>query len=248
MGEARIELLQLTKTFRIARGEVPVLRGLNLALDPSGITVLVGRSGCGKTTLLRLMAGLLAPTSGRIAMPEGLKTGMVFQEARLMPWLTCEKNVTLGLKRPPPGKARDMLRLVGLEGFAGAYPAQLSGGMQQRAALARTLMRDAGLLLMDEPFAALDSFTRETMQQELLRIRRERGCGVILVTHSIDEALILGERIVLLSGGTAVRDYALPRQSGARDILSPPFLRVKKDILTTMKELEIQAEKEGPSK
>jgi sulfonate transport system ATP-binding protein len=155
-----------------------------------------------------------------------------------MPWLTCEKNVTLGLRHPPAGKVRDMLRLVGLEGFAGAYPAQLSGGMQQRAALARTLMRDAGLILMDEPFAALDSFTRETMQQELLRIRRERGCGVILVTHSIDEALILGERVVLLSGGVAARDWVLPRQEGARDLLSPPYLDLKKDILKTMKRLE----------
>ena len=154
-----------------------------------------------------------------------------------MPWLTAERNVTLGIRHPSPEKARDMLRLVGLTGFERAYPAQLSGGMQQRAALARTLMRDAQLILMDEPFAALDSFTRETMQKELLRIRREKGCGVILVTHNIDEALILGDRIVLLSGGQAARSYELPRQDGCRDILSEPFLSIKKSVIEAMKSL-----------
>lgn len=223
-----IRISGLCKAFRIDGAQVEVLKNLDLALDAHGVTALVGRSGCGKTTLLRLLAGLLQPDSGRISLPDGLNMGIMFQEARLMPWLTTERNVTLGIRHPSPEKARDMLRLVGLTGFERAYPAQLSGGMQQRAALARTLMRDAQLILMDEPFAALDSFTRETMQKELLRIRRENGCGVVLVTHSIDEALILSDRIVLLSGGQAARSYDLPRQDGCRDILTEPFLSIKK--------------------
>lgn len=237
MADNLIRIQDLCKTFRIEGREVPVFQDLNLDLDASGFTVIVGRSGCGKTTLLRLLAGLLAPTSGSILSPENLKVGMMFQEARLMPWLTCEKNVTLGMKHPPVEKTQDMLRLVGLSGFEKAYPAQLSGGMQQRAALARTLIRDANLILMDEPFASLDSFTRESMQKELLRIRRENQCGVVLVTHNIDEALILGERIVLLSGGKAARDYRLPEQDDDRDILSEPFLSIKKSVIETMKSL-----------
>lgn len=235
MAEIRIE--QLSKRFRIEGRDVEVLNELTLNLDASGFTVLVGRSGCGKTTLLRLLAGLLPADSGAIHLPDGLKIGMMFQEARLMPWLTVEKNVTLGMKHPSAEKTHDMLRLVGLSSFEKAYPSQLSGGMQQRAALARTLMRDTGLILMDEPFAALDSFTRETMQKELLRIRRENGCGVILVTHNIDEALILGERIVLLSGGKAARTYDLPEQDDRRDILSEPFLGIKKSVIEAMKSL-----------
>lgn len=232
-----IRISRLCKAFRIEGRAVDVLQNLDLTLDARGFTVLVGRSGCGKTTLLRLLAGLLQPDSGQISLPEGLNMGIMFQEARLMPWLTAERNVTLGIRHPSPDKARDMLRLVGLSGFERAYPAQLSGGMQQRAALARTLMRDAQLILMDEPFAALDSFTRETMQKELLRIRRENGCGVILVTHNIDEALILGDRIVLLSGGQAACSYELPRQDGRRDILTEPFLSIKKSVIEAMKSL-----------
>ena len=232
-----IRISRLCKAFRIEGRAVDVLQNLDLTLDARGFTVLVGRSGCGKTTLLRLLAGLLQPDSGQISLPEGLNMGIMFQEARLMPWLTAERNVTLGVRHPSPEKARDMLRLVGLAGFERAYPAQLSGGMQQRAALARTLMRDAQLILMDEPFAALDSFTRETMQKELLRIRREKGCGVVLVTHSIDEALILSDRIVLLSGGQAARSYDLPRQDGCRDILTEPFLSIKKSVMEAMKSL-----------
>ena len=232
-----IRISRLCKAFRIEGRAVDVLQNLDLTLDARGFTVLVGRSGCGKTTLLRLLAGLLQPDSGQISLPEGLNMGIMFQEARLMPWLTAERNVTLGIRHPSPEKARDMLRLVGLAGFERAYPAQLSGGMQQRAALARTLMRDAQLILMDEPFAALDSFTRETMQKELLRIRREKGCGVVLVTHSIDEAMILADRIVLLSGGRAARSYDLPAQDGCRDILTEPFLSIKQSVMEAMKSL-----------
>ncbi len=185
-------------TFQIDGGTVRVFEKLNLQIDPSEFTVLIGKSGCGKTTLLRLIAGLEQPTGGEIMIPPELKIGTVFQEARLMPWLTCEKNVLLGLKDKSKKDAAEILNLVGLQGFEKAYPSQLSGGMKQRAALARTLIRSSNLLLMDEPFSALDDNTRAALQQELLRIRKETGAGIIFVTHNIEEATTLGDRIITL--------------------------------------------------
>lgn len=185
-------------TFRIDGGSVKVFEKLNLQISPTEFTVLIGKSGCGKTTLLRLIAGLEQPTGGEIEIPPELKIGTVFQEARLMPWLNCEKNVLLGLKNKSKKDAAEILELVGLKGFEKAYPSQLSGGMKQRAALARTLIRNSNLLLMDEPFSALDDSTRASLQQELLRIRKETGAGIIFVTHNIEEATTLGDRIITL--------------------------------------------------
>lgn len=185
-------------TFPIDGGSVKVFEKLNLQISPTEFTVLIGKSGCGKTTLLRLIAGLEQPTGGEIEIPPELKIGTVFQEARLMPWLNCEKNVLLGLKNKSRKDAAEILELVGLKGFEKAYPSQLSGGMKQRAALARTLIRNSNLLLMDEPFSALDNNTRTSLQQELLRIRKETGAGIIFVTHNIEEATTLGDRIITL--------------------------------------------------
>ncbi len=235
MPDCSIYFEHLAMRFEIEDREHEVFEDLNLCMDPKAFTVLLGRSGCGKTTLLRLLSGLIEPSAGSIHKPEDLQMGMMFQEARLMPWLNCEKNVTLGMKKPDMQRVRDILKLVGLEGFGGAYPNQLSGGMQQRAALARTLIRDSKLILMDEPFAALDAFTRQSMQQELLRIRRESGCGVILVTHNIDEALLLADRILLLQEGKALRDYTLPPQNGGRDILTEPYIGIKKEVQELLK-------------
>lgn len=185
-------------TYKIDGREIRVFEQFDLEIDPSAFTVLIGKSGSGKTTLLRLIAGLETPTAGKLSIPPSLRIGMMFQEARLMPWLTCEKNVLLGLPKDSRKEARDILRLVGLEGFEKAFPYQLSGGMQQRAALARTLMRKANYLLMDEPFGALDAITRKQMQQELLRIRAETNAGILFVTHDIEEATTLGDRIVTI--------------------------------------------------
>lgn len=191
-----IQIKDAVKEYMIDGRKVVVFDKLDLEIDPKEITVITGKSGCGKTTLLRMLAGLEKPTSGSINIPEGLHVGMMFQEARLMPWLNCEKNVTLGMRNPSWEEAHNILKLVGLQGFEKAYPSQLSGGMQQRVALARTLIRKADLILMDEPFAALDDVTRKAMQEELLRIRKETKAGIVFVTHDMTEAASIGERII----------------------------------------------------
>lgn len=228
-----IEIKNLTRRFSMQTGALTVLDNLNARFDEKALTVIVGRSGCGKTTLLKLIAGLDMPDGGEIALPKGLRTGMVFQEARLMPWLTCEKNIAFGKsKSKTKADIAALIEMVGLKGFEKAYPAQLSGGMQQRAALARALAADAGLILMDEPFAALDYFTRAQMQKELMRIRRESGLGAILVTHNIDEALILADDLAVLSRGGIAREYHIDGRE--RDLFSPELIAVKKDILAAM--------------
>lgn len=231
-----IQISNLYKSYPIGKEFLEVLKGVNFDIDPRKITVVVGKSGCGKTTLLKLLCGLESPTNGKIVFPEDTRVGMVFQEARLMPWLTCEKNITFGLKKPYDSqRIKKLIQTVGLSGFEKAYPNQLSGGMQQRAALARTLACDCSLILMDEPFAALDYFTRENMQRELLRIRRESSAGVVFVTHSIDEALILGDIIAVMSNGVISKTWLIPTAGEERDILSERFIEIKREILHAMR-------------
>ena len=208
-----IEIRALSKSYDINGGRLEVLAGLSAEIETRGITVIVGKSGCGKTTLLRLIAGLEQPTSGGIVLPSGSRVGMVFQEARLMPWLTVERNIAFGVRgKKNPERIRALITLVGLNGFAKAYPAQLSGGMQQRVALARALATDSEIILMDEPFAALDYFTRRQMQTELKRIQLESGRAILMVTHNLDEALTLGDSLVVLSGGRISRKFDLSAQ------------------------------------
>lgn len=202
-----IRLSDIDKVYTVDAREITVFHHLTLTIDPKEITVLTGKSGCGKTTMLRILAGLEQPTRGKIEMPEGLRIGMMFQEPRLMPWLNCEKNVTLGMKIPSKKETEDILRLVGLEGFERAYPSQLSGGMKQRAALARTLIRRPNLILMDEPFSALDDATRKTMQEELLRIRAETEAGIVFVTHDMAEAFQIGGRVFSIQNNTLEEIY-----------------------------------------
>lgn len=230
---SNIAISHLCKSFSVGDASHPVLRDFCLEADADGVTVLLGRSGCGKTTLLRLICGLEKPDSGEIRLPPDVRVGMVFQEARLMPWLTTEENIAFGLgRRADKEKVRTLVERVGLAGFEQAYPDQLSGGMQQRAALARTLMRDCSLILMDEPFAALDYFTRAGMQRELLRIRRESGTGILFVTHNIEEALTIGDRVLVMLEGRV--GACIELAAGERDLLSEPLISAKREILAAM--------------
>ena len=227
-----IVIRSLQKSFTVEGRIHEVLKDLDLTIPGEEITVLLGQSGCGKTTLLRLISGLDREYSGRIHVPHHIKTAFVFQEARLMPWLTVRKNITFGLQRKQtdPKEIDELISTVGLDGFADALPSQLSGGMSQRTALARALATHPGFLLMDEPFAALDFFTREKMQQVLLRIHRKTECGVLFVTHSIDEALALGDRIVVLEDKKVKKVYPFSKEE--RELRTPEqTLSLKEDIL-----------------
>lgn len=238
MAEYRME--HLTKRFAIGGRPLEVLRDLDLSGDTGEITVILGRSGCGKTTLLKVLCGLEQPDEGSFTLADGaVKVGVVFQEPRLMPWLTCRRNITFGLKKAQviPEKVDELIQMVGLTGFEEAYPAQLSGGMQHRVALARALARRPDLVLMDEPFAALDYFTREALQLQLLEIHRQTGMGVILVTHNIDEAILLGDRICIMAGGKIRAQWHPGPQEGERDLLSEPMIALKREILAGLKEL-----------
>ena len=233
----------------LALGGRPVLAGVDLAARRGEVLVVLGPSGCGKTSLLRLIAGLIAPDRGSIlvegAPPVPGEAAMVFQSYRLLPWKTVRGNLAFALPHlsGPEQAARveAALALVGLTRFADAWPRELSGGMQQRAALARALAARPRLLLMDEPFAALDAQTRELMQTGLLRLTGAvGGPTVVFVTHSVDEALLLADRILLLSPrpGRVVEElavpFASPRGSGdPRD--SPEFPALRRHLWSRLR-------------
>ncbi len=212
-GPPFLEAIELRKTFPDAQtgATMAALDGISLAAAEGEFLAIVGPSGGGKSTLLRLLAGLIAPDSGQVRLRGTPLTtprreiGFVFQRANLMPWRTVQHNIALPLEanHTPAAEARAradrMVHLVGLGGFGNAYPRQLSGGMQQRVALARALIHDPQVLLLDEPFGALDALTRERMNGELLRIWNLRRPTVVMVTHSISEAVFLADRILVLS-------------------------------------------------
>lgn len=200
--------------------EKPVFADIDLSIARGEFVIVVGASGAGKSTLLRVIAGLLAPSSGTIAheienRPDRREIAMVFQEARLMPWRKVSDNVALGLEglnvSADERKQRiaDALKLVGLADYGNRWAHELSGGQRQRVGIARGLAVDPDLLLMDEPFGALDAITRQSLQDELLRIWKETGKSILFVTHDIDEAVYLGDRVLLLGGAPAkvVRSY-----------------------------------------
>jgi ABC-type nitrate/sulfonate/bicarbonate transport system ATPase subunit len=198
MSDKRIELQDVSHAF----GTVEVIKSLNLTISDHEIVAIVGPSGCGKTTLLNLLSGHEPPSSGSIQRVG--KARMIYQQDGLFPWLTVEENIALGLRHLKDEEARrrqvrDLLTFIRLEGFAGHYPHQLSGGMRQRVELARALAGETDILLMDEPFSALDYITRLRMRHELAEIFNERPRTVILVTHDIEEAAQLADRIVVLS-------------------------------------------------
>lgn len=238
---AGVDIENLSKTYQVADKQLNVLNGLTAKFPSQSITVILGRSGSGKTTLLRILGGFEGYDSGKISAPAQNRIGMVFQEPRLMPWLNVWKNISFGVPKEQysPQKIAELVDMVGLTGFEKGYPRQLSGGMQQRVALARALAYDPELILMDEPFAALDHFTREIMQNELIRIISMRKKGIIFVTHSIDEALLIGQKIVVLKDGKVEQEFSLFQHNYPRDLLSPELIAVKKTILTTITQRSI---------
>jgi NitT/TauT family transport system ATP-binding protein len=218
--ENLVKVQHLHVDFVESDGTLEVLDDLNFEIAAKSFTCVIGPSGGGKSTLLRALAGLIRPSSGEILIagrsPDKAAIGMVFQRPDLMPWRTLAQNVSLpleldGIKGPVlQEKTQQLLRLVGLEGFEKHYPHELSGGMAQRASIARALIREPKLLLLDEPFGQLDAFTRERMGDELLRIWEEKQQTVLMVTHSIPEAVYLSDRVLVLSSRPARIKADLP--------------------------------------
>jgi NitT/TauT family transport system ATP-binding protein len=219
---AKIVVRGLRKRFGDEAGAVEALDGIDLDIADRSFVCIVGPSGCGKTTLLRILAGLEQPTAGEIriarADPSRPLTAMVFQENAIFPWMTVRDNIAFGLtvrrrdRRDIAAVVDKLLSLTGLAAFAGAYPHQLSGGMRQRTSVARAFANDPEILLMDEPFAALDEQTRIVLQDELLRLWSSSRKTVLFITHSIDEAIALSDRVLVMSGrpGRLKADIAIP--------------------------------------
>lgn len=237
-----LHIQNLNKYFHMDSGPVHVLDQINLQIQSGEFICIVGASGCGKSTLLRIIAGLERDYEGHVLMEgkpvkgPGVDRGMVFQESRLYPWLNVEKNILFGVQKNVSAKERKRLveehiELVGLSEFHKAYPHQLSGGMQQRVSIARALINQPSVLLLDEPFGALDAMTKIHMQQEILRIWSAEKMTMILVTHDIDEAIYLADRVIILSSrpGTIKKSIQinLPRP---RDRNSPDFNRYRDTI------------------
>jgi NitT/TauT family transport system ATP-binding protein len=207
-----VEVRDLAVSYHRARDKHDLLavHGLDLEIAPGEVFVIVGPSGCGKSTLLQVVAGLVRPSEGQVLVEgkpvrgPGIERAVVFQDYALMPWRTVEANVRFGLEmqhrvdRSTPAKVAQFIEMVGLAGFEQSYPRELSGGMRQRVGLARALVTEPRILLMDEPLAAVDALTREIMQQELARIVAETRQAVIFITHSVDEAITLGDRIAVM--------------------------------------------------
>lgn len=239
-----LEIKNLHKQYQVKGEPLPVLQDISLTIRPGEFVSIVGTSGCGKSTLLRLVIGLEADYKGEILLDgkrivgTSLDRGIVFQEHRLFPWLDVRQNVAIGLLNAPGSESskaksvQEHIGLVGLAGFETAYPHQLSGGMAQRVAIARALVNRPEVLLLDEPFGALDALTRGHLQAELERIWRAEGITAILVTHDVEEAVYLGDRIVVMEPRPGrikrIVDVPLPR---SRDRGTAEFAAIKEDVL-----------------
>jgi ABC-type nitrate/sulfonate/bicarbonate transport system ATPase subunit len=249
----QLEISKLNKKFMVDGRDLQILEDINMSVAKGEFVSIVGSSGCGKTTLLRIILGLETGYEGeavlngeKISGPSA-KRGVVFQKHRLLPWLTVGENVTFGLinlkdRDKKNALADKYIRLVGLKGFENVFPSQLSGGMAQRAAIARALINKPEILLLDEPLGALDALTRMYMQKELERIWAEEKLTTIMVTHDIDEAVYLSDRIVLMSSrpGKIKKIIDVPI-SRPRDRDDPYFIKIKDELLA---EFHLQAEKE----
>lgn len=242
-----IDIKNVSKTFMMQDQKVEALSAVNLTIKKGEFICLIGASGCGKSTLLRIMAGFETPSAGDALMwgspitEPGPTRGMVFQDYALFPWLSVRENIAFGPKSlgRPSGVVRDIcdrfIDMVGLQKFSDAYPHQLSGGMRQRVAIARVLANDAEIVLMDEPFGALDAMTRERLQEELLEIWQKTNLTVVFVTHAIEEAIFLAGRVVVMSPSPgrieSDNEIGLARP---RDIASPEFNAVRRQLSTKL--------------
>ena len=242
-GQSHIAIRGVSKRFAIGDGEVEALGRIDASIERGQFVCLIGASGCGKTTMLRIIAGFEEASTGEVLVDgkqitaPGSDRGMVFQDYALFPWMTVRQNIGFGPRQRRLARSDvdaitdELVRLVGLEHAAGRYPSQLSGGMKQRVAIARVLANNANVLLMDEPFGALDALTREQLQRELLQIWGRTRVTVIFVTHSVEEAALLADRVLVMSAGPGriETDIAieLPRP---RDVSSPEFNAVRRDL------------------
>ncbi|MBW6434548.1 ABC transporter ATP-binding protein [Actinoplanes hulinensis] len=250
---AKIVFENVGKTFQARGRTVTALQDINLEVRDGEFLVIVGPSGCGKSTLLDLLGGLSEISSGRILVDgkpvtgPGLDRGIVFQQYALLPWRTAQGNVEFGLEAKGVGrreraeKAREYLDLVGLSGFHDRYPHELSGGMKQRVAIARSLAFDPDVLLMDEPFAALDAQTRDGLQDELLRIWEKTGKTIVFITHGIEEAVYLGQRVAVLTSRPGrikeVVEVPIDARSATEDLRSDPqFTHYRHEIWSLLRD------------
>jgi len=257
MKKIKVEVKDVSKSFsKVDEGKpLPVIQNVSFNVYDGEFLCIVGSSGCGKTTILRVIAGLQQADSGEVLLDgnkielTSSKVGMVFQEFALFPWRTVQKNVEFGLeyKHLPTEEreklAKKFISMVGLSGYENSYPHQLSGGMKQRVAIARALVNDPDVLLMDEPFGALDAQTRNILQDELLRIWAETKKTIIFITHNVDEAVYLGDRVMVLTKRPAKikKEFkiALSRRRSRTNI---EFVMLRKEILDElMKEINIQS-------
>ncbi|WP_413804950.1 ABC transporter ATP-binding protein [Streptomyces sp. OE57] len=223
-GTSGVEVRGLSRAF----GDKTVLDGLDITIREGEFVALLGQSGCGKSTLLRILAGLDSETEGEVDVPE--RCSVAFQSPRLMPWLRVWHNVVLGLPDGDRALAGRYLAEVGIEEYAGAWPRTLSGGQAQRVSLARALVREPELLLLDEPFGALDALTRGRAQRLVADLWQRHGCSILLVTHDVEEALLLADRVLVMDGGRIAyeAEVGLARP---RDLGSPDFVALRGELL-----------------
>ncbi len=250
-GKPKLEVCNLSKTFKSQGKPLTVLENINIQLYPRELVCIVGASGCGKSTLLNTIAGLATPSLGEVRVDDevvlgpGPDRGMIFQSYTLFPWLTVSQNINFGTRiRKLPQTERKQrvayfLEVVGLTRFAKAYPKQLSGGMKQRVAIARALANEPDVLLMDEPFGALDAQTKEQMQQFLLKLWEQTHTTILMITHDVEEAVFLSHRIYVMSAhpGRIKEEIniPLPEQRDVEIKLAPEFIKIKRHVMHALR-------------
>ena len=218
-----ISLIDLCKTYKIEDKKIKALDKINLKLDPQKRNVLIGPSGCGKSTLLKALGGLLEIDSGKI-LNNGIKTSLVFQNPRLLPWLNLEENIMFS--NPDQRLCQKWIKIMGLEGFEKAYPSQLSSGMKARVSLARALIFPNNFMFLDEPFASLDEISKERLEMELLSYMKIKNSGFLFVSHDLEEALNLGQRLIIMKKGKIVSDFNLEDEKISKEILRDKFKKI----------------------